>query len=117
MPAGNGVRKLLGTRLGDRSINPILWASPQMQRPRPHPAKPDLIIERKWNVLLPFLLPNPVAAHDKKRDALDGPAEILKENRAVQNLTVVGCGCFGKAAEDFVPRVPRAGLRDRGRAD
>jgi hypothetical protein len=42
MPAGNGVRKLLGTRLGDRWINPILWASPQKQPPRLRPAKPEL---------------------------------------------------------------------------
>jgi hypothetical protein len=28
-----------------------------------------------------ILLPNPVAAHDTKRDAMDGCAKILKENK------------------------------------
>jgi hypothetical protein len=31
-----------------------------------------------------ILLPNPVAAHDTKRDVMDGPAKILKENRTVE---------------------------------
>jgi len=35
--------------------------------------------------LATILLPNPVAAHDTKRDVMDGLAKIFKENRTVQN--------------------------------
>jgi hypothetical protein len=32
-----------------------------------------------------ILLPNPVAAHDTERGAVDGPTKFFKENRTVQN--------------------------------
>jgi hypothetical protein len=34
--------------------------------------------KRKLNVVLPFLLPNPLAAIDTERAVMDGSAEILK---------------------------------------
>jgi hypothetical protein len=45
----------------------------------------DLIVETKNEHFATILLPNWVAAHDTKRDVMDGPAKIFKENRTVQN--------------------------------
>ena len=40
--------------------------------------------ERNQNIVLPFCYPIPVAAHDTRRDAMDGPAKILNENSTVR---------------------------------
>jgi hypothetical protein len=46
---------------------------------------PDFNHRTKMERLATILLPNPVAAHDMKRDVMDGSAKIFKENRTVQN--------------------------------
>ena len=49
--------------------------------------RPTALIDRgtKNEHRATILLPNRVAEHDTKRDLMDGPAKILKENRTVQN--------------------------------
>jgi hypothetical protein len=48
---------------------------------------PDLDHRTKTEHLATILLPDPVAAHVTKRDAVDGPAKILKENSTVLDGT------------------------------
>jgi hypothetical protein len=68
------------------------------QWPRHHPTKTQIFDHRtKMERLATILLPNSVAAHDMKRDVMDGSAKIFKENRTVQNEPSLA----GTAVTDF----------------
>ncbi len=62
-----------------------MWLAAQKQWPHQHPAKPGFDHRTKMERLATILLPNPVAAHDTKRGAVDGSAKLFKENSTVQN--------------------------------
>jgi hypothetical protein len=48
------------------------------------PLNPDFNHRTKMERLATILLPNAVAAHDMKRDVMDGRAKIFKENNTAR---------------------------------
>ena len=56
-PAGDRVRKLSGTFRRPLDQTDPLSLAAQKQWSRQHPAKPEFVIERKSNVVLPFCYP------------------------------------------------------------
>jgi hypothetical protein len=86
MPPGRR-QETIRNALGGRWIKPILLSlAAQKQLPRQHLAKPGFDLRTKWERLATILLPNSVAAHDTRRDVVDGPAKILKENNTPRNV-------------------------------
>jgi hypothetical protein len=66
-------------------------------------SKPQFGRRTKTEHLATILLPDPVAAHDTRREVVDGDAEILKENKTEQN----GSSLAEMAATEFRVRCIR----------
>jgi hypothetical protein len=77
----------------------------------------------KTEHLATILLPNPVAAHDTSRHAMDGVIEISKENsilwnrslRAEMGAAAFECGAFDHSAT-FPGGSPRSSLKTKAAA-
>jgi hypothetical protein len=80
-----GIRKLSRTVRKPLDQTDPLSLAAQKQLPRQQPAKPGFDLRTKWERLATILLPNSVAAHDTRRDVVDGRAKKFKENNADQN--------------------------------
>ena len=83
---GSGIARASDTPAAVSRTRPFIA---RIFRPGLQVGRPDFYHRTKTEHLATILLPNPVAAHDTKRDVVDGDAEILKENRSEQNGPVL----------------------------
>src|SRR6266404_8978855 len=79
---GSGIARASETPAAISRTRPFIA---RIFRPRRQVARPDFDHRTKTEHLATILLPDPVAAHDTKRDVVDSDAEMLKENRTERN--------------------------------